>query len=231
MTGRERFAAMVAVLSTAALLGTHAATAQERQEGEQWVDITTWDTENLYKGWSAEELLDEEVYGETGEVIGEVEDFIVGPDGNILTVVIEGGGFLDIGDSHVAVPWDQVRRVGTASITVPLTDDNLDQYGLFAGVDDVTTQPQNWRLRNLIGDYLTLEGGGGYGYVQDVIFSQDGKIEAVVAEPAYGYGYGRAPLAFPYYGAGYDPYQAYYATPYTQAQLKDVSPFNYGRLE
>jgi hypothetical protein len=62
----------------------------------------------------------------------------------------------------------------------------------------------NFRIRNLIDDYLML-GDVGYGWVEDVIFSQDGAIEAVVAEPAYGYGYAPGRYAFPY-NRGYDPY-------------------------
>jgi hypothetical protein len=97
-------AVCAAALAVAAPAYAQQAGNQQNQTGnETWVDITTWDTEYLYQGWSAEELLDEEVYGETGEVIGEVEDFIVDENGKIVKVVVEGGGFLDIGDSHVAV--------------------------------------------------------------------------------------------------------------------------------
>lgn len=113
-----------------------------------------------------------------------------------MKVVVEGGGFLDIGDSHVAVAWDEVVRVGTASITVPLTDENLDEYGLFEDMDDMPPAGGNFRIRNLIDDYVML-GDVGYGWVEDVIFSQDGTIEAVVAEPAYGYGLCARPLCVP----------------------------------
>lgn len=201
------------------------------QSDAGWADIESWNTKHLYQGWSAEELLDEEVYGSGGEVIGEVEDFIVGPEGNIKKVVVEGGGFLDIGDSHIAVRWDEVKRTGSSSITVPIREDNLGDFGLFQDMDDVATKPQNFRVRELIGDYVMLKDDVGYGYVDDIIFSQNGKIEAVITEPAYGYGYPAGRFAVPYHGAGYNPYQPYYRTPYTKDQFTNLRPFNYGELE
>lgn len=220
-----------APLSAAACALALAAAPAAAQTDPGWVDIASWDTKHLYDGWSADELLDEEVYGSGGEVIGEVEDFIVGPEGNIKKVVVEGGGFLDIGDSHIAVPWDEIKRTGASSITVPVREGNLDNYGLFQNMDDTATKPQNFRVRELIGDYVMLQGDVGYGYVDDVIFSQTGKIEAVITEPAYGYGYRPGRFAVPYHGAAYDPYQPYYRTPYTRDQLTELRPFNYGELD
>lgn len=194
------------------------------------VDIKTWDNTYLYDGWSANDLLGEEVYGQAGESVGEVEDFIVGPDGMIKKVVVEGGGFFDIGDSHVAVPWNEVRRAGTSSITVPVTEGNLDNFGLFDNVDDVPPKPSNFRLSEMIGDSATADGVG-YGRVEDVIFNNQGKIEAVIVEPAYGYGYGVHSVAVPYDAGVYDPYSPYYTMPYAVEELAEIRPFNYSRFD
>jgi sporulation protein YlmC with PRC-barrel domain len=202
---------------------------EEAREGKTMVDITTWDSEQVYSGWSAEELLGEEVYGVNGYVAGEVEDFIVGADGRIQKVVVEGGGFLDMGDAHIAIPWDQIERVGSDALMAPVTEQNFAEYGLFEKVDDVPPKPSNFRLRELIGDYVTLQDGSGYGSVDDVIFSADDKISAVVVDPAFGYGYQRGPYALPY-DASFDPYGANYSTPYTAVQLEQLAPFNYANL-
>ena len=212
------------------------AEAQSQGQGEGQgitVDIvpaTQWTYDEAYEGWSAEELLGEEVYGETGDVVGEIEDFIIGPDGKIQKVVVEGGGFLDIGDSHVAVPWNQVTRIGVASIRAPLTEENIDEYGMFENVEDMPPRPDNFRLRELLNDYLTADGVG-YGTVEDVIFTQDGKIDAVIVYGAYGYGYDRGPVALPYYPERYDPYGPYYEVPYGAEELSEVRPFDYGQLD
>lgn len=220
-------------LSAAMLAGTvNVSFAQENkeQEGATWVDITVWDTTGLRQGWSADNLLNEEVYGSDGDQIGEVEDFFMGPEGQIISVVVEGGGVLDIGDSHIAVPWGRVNRLGPVSIQVPVEDGNLDEFGLFENVDDDFAAGRKWRLSDLIGDYVTLKNGINYGYVEDVIFNDKGTIQAVIADPAYGYGYSPGPVAFPY-NTAYDPYTPYYPTPYTKAQLQNLKPFRYSELQ
>ena len=207
------------------------ATAVRNEDTATWVDIATWDTTYLYDGWSATNLLDQEAYGENGNVVGEIEDFIIGPEGRIQKVVVEGGGFLDIGDTHLAIPWNRVTRVGSISITVPVTEETFGEFGMFENVDDMPPKPQNFRLTELLGDPVTVRDNIGYGHARDVIFDNEGKIEAVIVEPAYGYGYRHGPHALPYHGT-YSPYlDPYYGTPYTVAQLKEVRPFNYGELD
>ncbi len=205
---------------------------QQQDQNREWVDITTWDQSDLYTGWRAEHLLDSEVQDTQGEEIGEVEDLIIGPDGQIQKVVIEAGGFLDIGDTHFAMPWDEVVRMGTAVIQVPFDSDNIEDYSVFGDIDDQPAEGRNWRISELMGDYLGLAGGVRYGFVEDVIFSQDGEIQAVIAEPSVGYGY-RGPYAFPYYGYGYgfDPGLDVYETPYSVVELEQIAPFDYGRVD
>lgn len=149
---------------------------------EQIVSLNDWSYDDLYAGgMSAEEFIDDyEVYGATGEEIGDVEDVIVGADGRVLAVVAEIGGFIDIGDTHVAVPWDQIEMVaGEQAITIPVTEDNLETYGLYgegyafgegamdvtgsvvgqdvvAGLDDQELGPRAYRVSEVIGDYVRI---------------------------------------------------------------------------
>jgi len=221
--------ALGALPATAQDDGERVVQPADEVEGSTWVDIATWEHAPLYDGWRAGELLDEEAYGENGDVVGEVEDFIVGPDGFIQQVVVEGGGFLDIGDSHLAVPWSEVTRSGEESITTPLTEANLDGYGMFENVDDMPTTAENFRMRHMLGSYVTADGVG-YGDIRDVIISEEGKLQAVIVYPAYGYGYGNRPVAVPYYSDRYDPYGTYYQTPYTAETLSDLRPFDYRQM-
>ena len=104
-----------------------------RLESAETVNLDMWGYDQLYaEGWRAEEFLDSDVYGPDGEEIGEVEDIVVGPDGSILSVVAEVGGFWDIGDTHVSVPWDQVELLADAEgIQIPVTEENVEDYGLY----------------------------------------------------------------------------------------------------
>ncbi len=231
-----RHAPAIGLTLSAALLATAAVAQQgrsadtDRTEASEstWVDITAWNAGRSYEeGWSANALLDEDAYGSGGEDLGEVEDIIVGPDGRIERVVVEGGGFLDIGDTHAAVPWDEVTRVGTDSVSVPISDDRLGDYTRYPEVDDMEAMGANFRVREIIGDYVSADGVN-YGTVDDVVFSEDGRIEAVVVYPSYGYGYSTRPVALPYNAAAYDPRAPYYSVPYGVAQLDELRPIDDG---
>lgn len=222
---------LIAAAIVATVTASSPVIAADSKDGSTWVDITTWDYDSLYEdGWSAENLLYEDVYGENGEVVGEVEDLMIGPDGKIRKVIVEGGGFLDIGDTHIAVPWNEVSHARNNAISASVTEESLSGFRLFDDMDSKPAMSPNWRLRDLLGDYLTLADGVGFGIVDDVIFSQDDKIEAIIVRPSYGYGFTRGPVAFPYYGDNFRPYDPYYGVPYTIVELKDVRPFNYGEL-
>ncbi len=48
-------------------------------------------------------------YGTDYRQIGEIEDVILDRDGQMVGIVAEVGGFLDIGDKHVVVPVQDIR--------------------------------------------------------------------------------------------------------------------------
>jgi sporulation protein YlmC with PRC-barrel domain len=151
------------------------------------VALDEWTYDDIYAGgMSAEEFIDEyDVYGAAGEDIGDVEDVIVGADGRVLAVVAEIGGFLDLGDTHVAVPWGEVEmNMGEQAITIPLTEENVEDYGVYgegyafgegamdvtgsvAGqeivgdIDDQPLGPRAYRVSEVIGDYVRIRDGEG----------------------------------------------------------------------
>ncbi|QDZ02256.1 PRC-barrel domain containing protein [Nitratireductor mangrovi] len=64
------------------------------------------------EGQLASNIIGASVYNGTGddaENIGDVNDIVIGPDGNIQAVVIGVGGFLGIGEKHVAIEYDLVE--------------------------------------------------------------------------------------------------------------------------
>lgn len=220
------------------------------------VSMSEWNYDDLYGGaWSAEEFIDEmEVFGADGEEIGDIEDVIVGADGNVLAVIAEVGGFWDIGDTHISVPWSEIEVNGEA-VTIPVTEDTIDQYGLFepeymraqqvksevtGGVDDAEVTGRAWRVSELIGDYARLKKSGSasddtaaraenYGYVNDLLV-KGGKVAAVVVTPDVGYGAGGY-RAYPYHGPGWTPGTGYYDMPYSGEEVRDLDSFEYDRLE
>ena len=215
------------------------------------ISLSDWSYDDLYAGGiSAEDFIDEmEVYGATGDEIGEVEDVIIGPDGQIVSIVAEVGGFWDIGDTHVSIPFDQIEMAETGDgIIVPVTEDTVGDYGFdqevfsaesaateaVTGVDDAEVM-RGWRASEFIGDYARIRNGdvyGNYGYVSDLIL-RDGQVAAVVVQPdaAYGGGY----RAYPYYGygAGYgwNAGSPYYDMPYGEQDIGGMEEFDYERFD
>lgn len=250
----------VSTLALAIALGGGAATAQSQNaqsqgqqqqqqqmnKGQQVQVLSAWNYDELYtQGLRAEAMLDADVIGSNGEEIGSVENVIVDDSNQIVAIIAQVGGFWDIGDTHVAVPWNEVK-LSNEGVMVPLTEDNVDDYGLYgensvvtkmmmqqtkAVDDDLETGPQLWKLTNLIDDFATLKGGAGYGYVEDAIFTREGKLQAVVVEPTSGYGVG--PYAYPFHGYGYgwNAGMDTYEMPYGEGEVAEMEPFEFDRME
>lgn len=96
------------------------------------ISLNNWDYDKLYtSGWSAENFIDHmKVVGQNGNKIGKVDDLVIAPDGRLLSVVIEVGGFWKINDRRAAVPWNEVK-VQSNSIVTPVTKNNVAQYSYF----------------------------------------------------------------------------------------------------
>lgn len=196
------------------------------------IDITTWDQRALYQGWSAERMMDTAVRGKNGEDIGEIENIIVNADGQVEKIIVEAGGFMDIGDTHLSIPWDQVEVAPKLEyVTIPVDEDTVPNFSLFAGRDDIPAGPRAWRVTELIDDYVQLKDVPNYGYVNDLIFDNDGQLQAVVVSPDFGYG-ARGYYAYPYYGYpyGYEPGMDSYQLPYTRDDIANLGPFDYSAL-
>jgi sporulation protein YlmC with PRC-barrel domain len=202
-----------------------------------------WNYEDLYQegSWSAEQLFDAEVYGSEGEEIGDVENIVIGTNGSVQSLILEVGGCWDIGDTHVSVPWSEADvqfQDDEPRVQVPLTEDNVDDYDVFGGTggefrvvdDDNPDIQRGWRATELIHDYVTLQDGERYGWVDDILFDQGGKVQAVVVDAAYGVS---GPYAYPYYGYGYGfrPGYNYYQLPYGDADVEALEPFDLDRLQ
>jgi sporulation protein YlmC with PRC-barrel domain len=182
--------------------GTSATANQSASNVEvgQIISLNEWDAEALYQSaWSAEALFDRQVFGENGEEIGDVEDLIVGSNGELLALVAEVGGFWDIGDTHVGVPWDQVAFRQDGSITLPVTEENADDFSVLAiptqeqvsqnivsNLDDEELGPRAWRASELIGDIARIRGDNA-GQAEPV--QENGAAQTSQRMPYQGFGY------------------------------------------
>lgn len=138
------------------------------------IALSDWDTDSLYENsWSAEALFDRQVFSRNGDEIGDVEDLIIGSNGELLALVAEVGGVWDIGDTHVSVPWNQVTFRQDGTVALPVTEDNADEFsvlsmptgqqlseGVVSNLDDRELGPRAWRASELIGDIARIRGTG-----------------------------------------------------------------------
>jgi sporulation protein YlmC with PRC-barrel domain len=221
---------LFAVLLALPAVPVHAQNQQQTGNPAGRAELGSWEVAMLYpNGWSAREMLGAEVRGENGDEIGEVQDIIVERNGTVDRIVVEVGGFLDLGDQHIGVPWKDAK-IGQdmAFVQVPLREVRDGTYSLFGRVpqgEQVTAGPDTWRVRELIGDYASVEEITRYGLITDVIFSNRAEAKGVVVDRA-------APgprgfYAYPY--AGY-PGTSAYRLPYSSADAGQVPRFDYVRL-
>jgi sporulation protein YlmC with PRC-barrel domain len=146
-------------------------------------------------GLRAENLLGAKVFGSAGRTIGHVADLLISEDGDTVVALIAGiGGFLDIGDTQVAVRWNEVTLT-EHGVRLPLDQNNLEQYRLpvdksamaqqktgAAGPDSAAKDAETWRLTSIMGKYVSFKNEAGFGFVEDVVFSEAGEIEALIVE-------------------------------------------------
>ena len=111
------------------------------------IPLSEWRYDELYEGWSADELLGMPVQGPDGDDIGEAKNLLIDEKGAIVALIAEIGGFGELGDTHVAIPWSEVERRADA-VHIPITEDTVQEYGLF----EDGLYSRNVEL-GLIGDY------------------------------------------------------------------------------
>ena len=177
-------------------------------------------------------MIDAPVRAANGERIGDVKDIIVDRNGSISKVVVEVGGFFELGDQHIGVPWKDIK-IGEdmAFVQVPLREVEQGTYSLFGEVpqgEDVPAALTSWRVNELIGDYAALADVPRYGLVTDVIFDSRGRAQSVVVDRA-GYWGGYGLYAYPFTGFHAAAYA--HPLPYRSETVVALRPFDYSRLD
>jgi sporulation protein YlmC with PRC-barrel domain len=88
-------------------------------------------------GHLASNLMGENVYNGTGddaEHIGDVNDLVIGADGNVEAVVVSVGGFLGLGEKNVAIDFaelDWAERDNDRWLVASMTKEQLEQQTAF----------------------------------------------------------------------------------------------------
>jgi len=75
----------------------------------------------------ASQIIDEGLFDEKGEQIGEVDDLVIRRNGKIKKVTMEVGGFLGIGDKLIAMPFVKLKMEKDGRISVSATQAELEK--------------------------------------------------------------------------------------------------------
>ena len=91
----------------------------------QTVQLVKVDVVKVSTGYRASKVLGSSVVNEAGDIVGKIDEIIVGPDGRAPFVVLSVGGFLGVGDKLVALPYEQMRTDGKKIVLPGATKDSL----------------------------------------------------------------------------------------------------------
>jgi sporulation protein YlmC with PRC-barrel domain len=81
----------------------------------------------MLKGnWRVSKLIGLDVYNDTNEKLGDINELILDKDGKVNAVVIGVGGFLGMGEHDIAVTIDKLKFVETPVRTSAVTTDRRD---------------------------------------------------------------------------------------------------------
>lgn len=99
-------------------------------------------TEQPATEWLARVFIGADVQNASGENVGDIRDLMFDRTGRISTVVIGVGGFLGVGEKHVAVPFSAltytVNKDGARVISIALSKDELKQAPAFKATEKTT---------------------------------------------------------------------------------------------
>ncbi len=105
----------VAGLAASALLASVAfaqsPSATTRTRATTAAPAAASDTSSFKGNWRSSKLVGLNVYNDSNESLGSINDLLTDKSGDIKAVVIGVGGFLGVGEHLVAVPLDKVKFV------------------------------------------------------------------------------------------------------------------------
>ena len=120
-------AGLLSLMLAVAAVNVAAQVAGSTTLGVPAAEITT-----LASGWSAKkQILGKTVYNDQNEKVGDVDDIIITPDKSLSYAIIGVGGFLGLGEHHVAIPFNQLKRGDDKYVLAGATKDKLKALAPF----------------------------------------------------------------------------------------------------
>jgi sporulation protein YlmC with PRC-barrel domain len=117
---------LAAGLAGSALLATVAFAQTPAATGETTMAPVAASGASFQGDWRSSKVVGLNVYNDSNEKVGSINDLLIDKTGNIKAAVLGVGGFLGVGAHLVAVPFDKIKFVNepvayTGVATVPAT--------------------------------------------------------------------------------------------------------------
>jgi sporulation protein YlmC with PRC-barrel domain len=129
---------IVSALCSLAFISAASATSHDKgtvvppvPAGKVTLGVTVVETDLVATGWRASKLIGADVYNESSDKIGKLEDLILTPDGNLSVAIVEVGGFLGVGKHRVAIPVRQFTQIAPKAIIPGATKGALKKLPTF----------------------------------------------------------------------------------------------------
>jgi len=104
---------IVVALLASVVLAFVASPAGAGVAGSATLGVAVEELKAVALGWSAKkQIMDKDVYNDSNEKVGKVEDLIVAPDKAVSYAIVGVGGFLGIDRHDVAIPAGQFKLEG-----------------------------------------------------------------------------------------------------------------------
>lgn len=188
--------------------------------GPQVVPLTA---KSLYQGWRASRLLGRDAVSQSGEKVGTVRNIVIGLDGRIAALIVEGTGSNGHPEFVYRIPWGKIQIpnhsnwVIADTLPFPRSED-----GLLETEQARSKSTNEFTVTAVIGDYARLRAGQAYGYVSDVVFA-DGQMLAILVTRDFVAGGGTFAFGFPRTVGRWNPAAGYYGLPYVTAKQANAA--------
>jgi len=79
------------------------------------------------------QILGKDLKGDREQSLGEINDLIIGPNGEVTFALVSRGGLLGMGESYAAIPWSSVTRGAAGDdLFASVTKESFDQAPTFS---------------------------------------------------------------------------------------------------
>ncbi len=189
---------------------------------------TPREIEDLYTGWRASAVLDTPVHGKDDRPLGQTVDLFLSPFNEADLLQVEVPEAMAEGPSRTFVlTWEEAQigpgldRIDTELSTERIAE--MVEEGEFERLDAPVRDKIGWRVGQLLGAEVVLDGGERLGTVDDLIMDRGAFLKGAVVD-ANGTLY-----AVPWESVVVEP-GGTLSLPYRRAGLERIEPFDYAKL-